>query len=467
MNRWPPTRNRKPTIQREFRGVNKLDSFSIGDSFATEAVNLSSTNYPALSIRQGFSLLGSGFVNPITGLGAWKDTELEAISNGTWYKFNGTSWVSVAGGTGLGTGAASFANFKGGFADINLLMANGTGQIKKYDGATVANLATSPSGANYVEQFADRVWAALGNDLKYTAYRLANDWTTINGDDADSGFITVETNNGETLNGVKAGLSAMTVFKPSSIHKLMGYAPSDYTLITVTREVGVINNRCAVTIQGVMYILDDTGLYQYYGSTLPDKRFSDVVQYYIDNMNVSASQTCFLTSDGRNLYAAIPMGVATTPDTILVYDTEFKIWNVYKDWNPTCGVKMGNNLYLGESTGEVIKPSGTTDNGVAVAWKWVSKPFGSGSMNQRIRWYKMWLVCDLHPGSYLTVSVSKEATGESWTEVQTITGSLQSVRLPINLGGLAMGNWLRIKFEGQGPVSIYEFDREQEELPIF
>lgn len=465
MNYWPPTKSKKPLIQREFRGVNKLDSFSIADSYATESVNLTSSNYPAVSTRQGFSLLGAGFLAEIDGLGAWKDIELQAISGGTWYKYNGTSWTGVTGGTGLGITEASFANFKGAFSGINLIMANGT-VFKKYDGATVSNLATAPAGGNYVEQFADRVWCAVGNDLKYSTYRNASDWTTINGDDADSGFITVETANGETINGVKAGLSSMTVFKPSSIHKLMGYAPSDYTLITVTREIGILNNRCAVTIQGVMYLLDDTGLYQYYGSTLPDKSFSEVVQYYVDNMNKSALNTCFLTSDGRYLYAALTM-TALTPDTLLVYDTQFKIWNVYTNWTPTCGVKMGNSLYLGDSTGQVMKPSGTTDNGLPIAFKWVSKPFGSGSMNQRIRWYRMWLVVSVEPGAMVTVSVSKSASGDSdWTIVQTITGTLQSVRMPVNLGALAMGNWLRVKFEGTGPVTIYEWDREQEEMPL-
>ncbi|CAN7361557.1 hypothetical protein [Paenibacillus sp. LjRoot56] len=465
MNYWPSVKSKKPTIQREFRGVNKLDSFSIGDSFATEATNLTSSKYPALTTRLGFSLLGSGFVAAVNGLGAWKDSELQAISGGTWYKYSGGAWSGVTGGTGLATADASFANFKGGFAGINLIMANGV-VFKKYDGVSVTNLATAPAGGNYVEQFADRLWCAVGNDLKYTAYRVGDDWTTINGDDADSGFITVESPNGETINGVKAGLSAMTLFKPSSIHKLMGYAPSDYTLITVTREIGVLNNKCAVTIQGVMYILDDTGLYKYYGSTLPDKSFSEVVQYYIDNMNKAASSTCFLASDGRYLYAAIPMAMATTPDTLIVYDTQFKIWYVYKDWSPTCGVKMGNDLYLGESTGKVIKPSGTTDGGLPIAFKWVSKPFGSGSMNQRIRWYRTWLVVDVAPGSYVTVSVSNEPILDSWTTVQTITGTLQSVRMPVNLGALAMGNWLRVKFEGAGPVTIYEWDREQEEMPL-
>lgn len=464
MNYWPSVKSKKPIVQRDFRGVNKLDSFSIGDSYATESVNLSSSKFPALTTRLGFSLLGSGFVNPITGVGAWKDSELQAISSGTWYKYSGGAWTGVTGGTVLGTADASFANFKGGFADINLIMANGT-SFKKYDGATVSNLATAPAGGNYVEQFADRLWCAVGNDLKYTAYRVGDDWTTINGDDADSGFITVETANGETINSVKAGLSAMTVFKPSSIHKLMGYAPSDYTLIPVTREIGVLNNKCAVTIQGVMYILDDTGLYQYYGSTLPDKGFSEVVQYYIDNMNASASSVASLTSDGRYLYVSIPLLGATT-DTMLVYDTQFKIWNVYTGVSPSCGVKMGNTLYLGDTTGKVVTMDGTADFGSPIPFKWVSKPFGSGSMHQRIRWYRMALVVDVAVGSTLTVYVSKSATGDSdWTSVQTITGALQSIRMPVNLGALAMGNWLRVKFEGTGPVSIYEWDREQEEMP--
>jgi hypothetical protein len=466
MNHYPPIKTRPPIVQRTFRGINKLDAFSLRDDESSDMSNISSDKYPALSVRPGFSLLGTAMPAAINGLGAWKDNELHAVSNGVWYKWNGTTWIST-GTTGLGTTDASFANFKGGFSDINLIMANGVGQMRAYDGSSVSTLATSPSGANYVEQFTDRLFAAVDNDLKYTAYRIANDWTTANGDDADSGYITIETSNGEKINGVNAGLSALTVFKPSSIHRLMGYAPSDYTLFTVTTEVGILNNKCVATVQGVMFILDDTGIYQYVGSTKPDKSFSFPVQWYVDNMNKSAANTCFLTSDGKKLYAAIPM-TGSTPDTLLVYDLEFQIWYVWNDWSPTCGVKMQNELYLGDTGGKVIKLGGTADNGTGINWRWVSKPFGAGSLSQQIRWYRMRLILDVPAGSSLNIHVSKSASGDSdWVQIgTTITGSLKSVRIPLNMGALAMGNWLRVKFSGVGPCNIYEWDREQEAMPL-
>jgi hypothetical protein len=80
----------------------------------------------------------------------------------------------------------------------------------------------------------------------------------------------------------------------------------------------------------------------------------------------------------------------------------------------------------------------------------------------------MWLIVNVPAGSSLNIHVSKSAAGDGdWVQIgTTITGSLQSVRIPLNMGALAMGNWLRVKFSGTGPCDIHEWDREQEAMPL-
>lgn len=466
MNHYPPIKNRPPIVQRTFRGINKLDAFSLRDDEASDMSNIASDKYPALSVRPGFSLLGLAMPAAINGLGAWKDSELHAVSNGTWYKWNGTAWVSLA--SGLNVAASwSFTNFKGNLSDISLIAANGVDPVKVYTSGSVSNL-TAPSGLKFIEQYADRLWGVTGNELKYSAYRSANDWTTAAGDDADSGFIICETPNGENISGIIAGINHVTVFKPNSIHELFGYSPSDYRFVPVTYEVGVMNNNCAVVFNNVMFILHRTGIYKYAGGVMPSKIFSEPVQWYVDNMNAAAANIAALGTDGSKLYVSIPMNGSTSNDTVLVYDPQYDVWTVWNGYTGSRFAKIGEDMYIGNNDGTVRKVGGLADNGAPIAWSRVSKPFTGGSMSQSIRWFRMFLVLDVPAGSSLNIHVSKSASGDSdWIQIgNTITGSLQSVRIPLNVGALAMGNWLRVKFSGVGPCNIYEWNREQESMPL-
>ncbi|UKS25024.1 hypothetical protein LOZ80_25950 [Paenibacillus sp. HWE-109] len=468
MNKFPPIKNRPPIVQRVFKGINKLDPFSIRDDEASDMSNISSAKYPALSVRPGFSLLGSAMPATINGLAAWKDSELHAVSNGTWYKYTGGVWTST-GATGLNAAASySFTNFKGNLSDISLIAANGVDPVKVYTGSSVSNLATAPSGLKFIEQYADRLWGVVGNELKFTAYRKANDWTTAAGDDADSGFIVCETPTGENISGIVAGINHVTVFKPNSIHEVFGYAPSDYRLVPVTYEVGVMNNNCSVVFNNVMFILHRTGIYKYQGGVMPSRSFSEPVQWYIDNMNVAASSLATLGTDGNKLYVSIPMNSSTYNDTNLVYDPQYDMWTVWNGYTASRFAKMSADMYISNNDGTVRKVGGLTDNGAPITWNRVSKPFSGGSMSQRIRWYRMFIVIDVPAGSSINIYVSRSSTGDSdWFQVgNTITGTLQSVRIPLNMGALAMGNWLRVKFSGTGPVIINEWAREEDSMPL-
>lgn len=268
---------------------------------------------------------------------------------------------------------------------------------------------------------------------------------------------------------VKAGIGHLTLAKPNSLHELYGTSASDYRVIVVTLEIGAINNRCMININGVMYILHRTGIYKYGGGTIPSKQFSQAVQWYVDNMIQAAQGTCCLGTDGTKLYVSLPMGAAATvPDTTLEYDPVFGIWSVWKDWSPISFAKMGADWYFGDSSGKVNKVTGTTDNGTAITWSWVSKPFGSGSLAQKIRWNRLWLVANVPAGSTLNISLSKSDSGDSdWTVVKTVAAdsTLESTTVYVPVDVVANANWIRVKFSGTGPCEIKEFSRDEITIP--
>ena len=149
-----------PIPIRLFKGVfkNDDDGFSLVEGFAQDMRNISSQYFPALSLRPGFSMLGSSLGGRTTGLGVWQNQELHGIANGVWNKLVGAAWSGVSGGTGLSlTADCSFANFRGNLSADNLIMANGIDPIKRYDGSIVQNLANAPANGNFIEQHDNRL----------------------------------------------------------------------------------------------------------------------------------------------------------------------------------------------------------------------------------------------------------------------------------------------------------------------
>lgn len=465
---WPKqSRKSLPTnVQRMFSGVDRQDAFSIRDTFSSDTQNMSSTNYPALSTRPGFSLVGTAQASRILGLATWKQTELHAVSNGDWYRFTGGSWASV--GSGLSTSAnMSFTNFKGGFSDINLIGANGV-DVKRWDGTTLSTLSGAPSGINYLDTYADRLWGVTaGNTLNFSEYRVATNWTTITQSDTDPGFIVVETNDGEQICAVRSGVKRLVIFKPNSMFMLLGDYTSAFTLKQVANDIGTLSNQSVATISGQMYFVHQSGIYLYNGGTQPDKEFSLPIQNYIDRINPAAASKVCCGTDGINLYIGIPLDSATEPDTTLVYDTHHGTWYVWKGYAPLNYTQKLTTAFVGGVEGEVRQIGGSTsDNGTAITGKWVTKAFTGPSMAQRIRWKRAWVTCTMAPGSSLKVYMSQQASGDAdWQLVQNIAATNPRVIIPTTAAYNAF--YIRLKFEVTGVVTINEWSREEENLPIY
>lgn len=468
MKPWPKIQQRPATVQREFRGTDKRDAFSIGASFASDMKNLTSGSYPALKVRTGYTQIGATVGTKVLGLGSWKDTELHAVFNdGTWRKLVGSTWTTIKSGLSI-SADAYFTNFLGAFAGINLIMSNGVDAIMRYDGATVVNLTDAPAGGNYITSYQNRLWCAFGLEIRGSALDNASDWTVGTGlDDLDAYGRTMDSPNGETINGLFGELSKLTISFPNSIRKLMGGVPSDFNDQVVSQTLGITNNRSAVTLDGAMYLFNSKGFYNYGGGLSPEKSYSDAVQYYPDNSNSTARGQSAAGTDGKSLYFSIPMVSTTAPDTIIEYDRTNRAWNVWKDISALHFAKMGNDFYIGDASGRVLKMSGTTDNGTAIASEYISKWFTAPSMSQTIRFLRMWLTLDLPTGSTVSVYLNK-SEDEAWELVGSITASTDIQRKSIYVASSKVSNakQLRYKIVGSGPYTMYEIAWDSDTLPL-
>lgn len=469
---WPRIPPKEPSHAiKMFRGANKLDPYTLDPSFSPKVRNTISSNSPAITTRPGFSVLGSTIGTKCLGIGIWKDTEIHAVFNdGTWRKWTGSAWSSAL-KSGLSTTATwSFCNYKGNLSGINLIGSNGVDAIQKYDGTTVSALSTAPSGGNFIETHDNRLYCAVGIRTYYSPIGIADNWNLVQQTDADGGYLDKNVPQGESIIGMKAGSGHITIQFPSSSWELYGTTPSDFSYLPVADDIGGLNDQSMVNLGGVMYFLDESGIYVYSGGVRPRKEFSAVVQWYVDNMVKSAKNTACMGADGRYLYVALPINTgATAPDTILAYDSIEKQWHVWDNIPAVMFARMGDTLYMADAQGRVLKLGGTTDAGVAISAAWDSKPFGGRSMGQLIRWRGLWVTVDKPAGSTMQFYINDQPTGETgWKLVGSLSSesNIVSKRMPISPATMGNARFLRQRIVWTGPATVYETAWDQVELPI-
>lgn len=463
---WQPIRGISDPIPiRKFSGIYKPDDpgFNLPDDLFTEVINFCPDDYPALTTRPGHTLLGT--YGRVLGMGAWKDTELHVIFNdGTWRRLNGDgTWTTLE--TGLNTSAEwSFCNFKGNLSGINLIGSNGVDAIMRYDGSTVQDLSDAPTGGNYITTQSNRLYCAVGNDVKFSALNEADDWTTV----GDAGSIPYSTADGETINGLNAGNQHVTAFKPSSMRELYGTGPSNYEFVPVAADIGVTGNKAIAVKDDILSFTSRDGIFNYAGGIRPKKDFSVAVNAFMVGMNQAAAAKCVAESDGQYLYFGIPYGSATENNRILQYDPIRGNWYTWDGVAVTQMIRVGASLYFGDTSGRVLKIGGTTDNGTAITATAITKPFTSGSISRKQQWFKIYIVASVSTGSTLSIYVSPKESGESWTLAKTLTAAsemqFQKVLIPTN--AIANANAARIKIVARGPVTIHEITRQLREMPM-
>lgn len=461
----------------KFLGVTSLDPFNAPLGTAVSMKNLTAAGgiHPALSARNSFALLG-GNIGSVTGLGQHMNTTLHAMAGGGWFRWSGSAWVSVVAGLSLNA-QWSMTNFKGNLASTNLIAVNGVDTPRKFDGTNQSNLAGLPSGVNFkmIDQHTDRLYASDGKAVYYSAVAKPQDWTTVG--ESGAGAIQIETNTGEDVNAIKAGMKHLMVFKRNAFMELWGTRPSNYQLQRVS-ETGALGLNAVTLRDQTAYWASDGGAFHYTGG-LPRKDFSVPVIGYFNAMNKAAASNACVTSTKDSVLFSIPTGASTVNDTTLEYLPDVGIWTVWKDFAPRAWTFWNGVLVYGETNG--VFQQGTSATGTA--WEWVSPPFGSGPYAGQKQWYKLWYVIDLPAGSSMTVSVSRKAEGDAaqdWITAQTINAGDNypgdgynpagrptiGRRVIIPVEQVANSNFLRVKFSGVGPVEFHELNIQQREMPL-
>lgn len=445
-----------------FMGVTTLDPYNAPPGTAASIKNLSGAGgvFPALAVRPGFAAVGSSFGAPVKGMGLHKNNELHAVAGGAWRRYSGGAWTSLV--TGLSTTAPwSFTNFKGNLAAINLIGVNGIDTPRKYDGTTVTALAGLPAGVNFkiIDQHDNRLYASDGKAVYFCALRKPEDWTTVD----DAGQIVIETNTGEDVCAIKAGMKHLMVFKPNMFAELWGTGPHNYQLQAIS-ETGAVGLEAVAIYGQTGYWIHATGAFEYTGG-LPRKEFSLPVAGYFASMNKAAMSGACAVATKDSVLFSIPTGASTVNDTTLEYLPDYGIWSVWQDFAPASWAYWNGLQTYGDGTGVYQ----ATTNNAGVSWEWISPPFGAGPYSGTHQWYKLWHVIDVPAGSTLNVYVSTKAEGNNtgdWTPITSSAPIGSGKRMILPLQQIANSNFLRVKLTGTGSVKLHELNIQQREMPL-
>ena len=456
---WEPIQGiLEPEVIRQFGGVSSMDAFSLDDNIMVKNKNISTKDMPAAKVRGGFVSLGTLTAYP-TGIGSWKENQLHVVSGGVWRRWSGSAWEDLLSSLSI-FAKWSFTNFKGNFPGVYLVAANGVDPAKVYDGNTVSNLVNAPEGLNYVTSHENRLYGAVGNALHYSALRNAQDWNTVD----QSGQIVIENNGGEDISCVIAGTGKVVVFLPHSMHELYGTGPLNYRLQLLTDDIGCVNHQSAVMLGGVLYFLSHNGLFRYAGGSLPSKDFSFPIQSMIERINPAGYSSVCAGTDGERYYISLPIDGATEPNVMLEYDPTYNLWNMWEIGGKPCVYgRSSDKMYIGTLNNKLLQQGGNDDAGTPIPYMVETKPFASGTLAANSRLYRLWIVADVPIGSTMNVSISNEKDGDtSWTLVKTITAheDVRATPIYIPVDKSFFSNWLRIKVEGVGPVTIHEISRQ-------
>lgn len=441
-------------------GINNgSPNFYIKDSQSSDEYGFDTFDYPAISVRKGraaYGLTGSGNTNMLANY--QNSYMVRAVGTIMQRDVSGV-WTPITGATGLTSTDWDYTNF-----NAKIIMTNGTDNVKSWDGTTFTDLNASAPKGKYITNNTIRVYIAnvVGKTdwVYYSKYLDETNWT----DTTSYGFFQYYTPNGGPITALHLYQNNIIAFKQDAFSLVVstGSSSNKHRLVEVSSQVGCVSYKTIQEVRGLLFFLGLTDVYVYTGGQ-PTPIGQDV-RATLDSINKTYYSKCFSGTDGQRYYLGLVTGANTEPDTLLVYDTKYKVWRVYSI--SLGGLKystfINNQWFCGDSAGMThMMNSGTTDNGSPIPWQYTSKAFDEGAQEAEKEYYEMHIQSYLPSGSSLSVAVSTSDRGSSFTTIDTITTSsaAQNSNTIIPMDTVPITNWLRYQLSGTGPATIYQVQR--------
>lgn len=444
----------------EFDGINTFNPpLQVSENQATDLRNVTSSEYPALKVRNGKTQIGTT-ITKANGMGQRNNEYVHVVDGTVWKYWNGTSYVNVA--TGLTDATASFEEFSTGTTKYTI-MSNGT-ERKAWNGTAITDLTNAPLSKIFTTH-KGRIYFARDNDIVYSALNLINDYSG-----SGSGSLDVTRARGNIVS-LYEYTDRVWAWTESSMHGLYGTGPTNFELIDIEGDVGCISDRSVVVANKRLYWCTYDGIYEFDGST-PIKcsepyggnGITGGVTTYIDGIKKSLRTGIVGGSFGDFLFMSIPYGSSATNNNLtLVLDTKLRKWYV-RDEGFVDFETVNNVLYGVDVNGKLwdMTTTATDDGGTAISWYYVSKVFNEGMSSSSVTISDVWIAFDLPTGSTMKLAYSASVDSNDFVDLYTFSTSSsdQEQRVVVPIAILQDVNWYRLKFYGTGDVTIHFYEKK-------
>lgn len=183
-----------------------------------------------------------------------------------------------------------------------------------------------------------RFLAALNGMLLYGGFSLAPSyvfWSQLLNPEwvANDDFNEIRTDNGDIVSGMIPYGNSVIVGKKTSLHEVTGTSPDTISFQQTTSQYGFLNNQSIAIWENQLWFIDGSGkgIGEYNGaqtqivSTKVEDTFKRI------NLTAAISTAWMLHVKQRNeVWAAIPVDGATTPNVIVVYDYVSQCWTTFE-----------------------------------------------------------------------------------------------------------------------------------------
>ena len=325
----------------------------IQETQAELLVNIDIAQNGIARTRRGTEDRGSAIVagKVVQGLAYYDSSSLEyliACVDRQMYRWDGAAWLPFSSYIAANdTAAVEMA------VGINTLyLTDGIGNVHSWDGTTLVDLgsglSSQPPVCKYLLWFTNRLFAAgiaNGDELYASDFLDGSTW--------DSSFQSIRIGAGEgdpitALCGwiddriVVGKRGSIWVVHADPLSSGGSGSMAEWTVTLVHRRIGCVAHRTMVQVGQDVWFLSDTGVRSVGKTAGTDLNavgpaLSYPVQDVIDRINWShADSSCAVFWNNRYLLS-IPLDDATSPNYVLVYNTDTASWSGYwTGWNARC-----------------------------------------------------------------------------------------------------------------------------------
>ncbi len=296
---------------------------------------------------------------------------------------------------------------------------------------------------DFICESENRLWGCSNESQTIYASSLGDptNFNVFEGLSTDSYALSVGSE-GDFTGCCKLG-SSVLFWKETTLHKMLGSYPAEYSLYTSSIEgLRAGCHKSLQVINEVLFYMGLHGVYTYTGGT---------PTLMSDNFGNREFTDAVAGNDGDSYYLAVKEGAQKH---LFIYETRFGIW-VHED-NIYCEdfARMGKTLYMLCDDGNVYLTEGEADE-PDMTWLAQFTPFYE-TVQGRKRHSKIIMRVELPRGSFLAVHVRFD--GGIWQEAAKIIGKSDDA-VPLRVL-MERCDKFELKLTGRGPCTILSILRE-------